>query len=95
MKEFIVIGNPIEHSLSPHLHNWILNKLNIDANYRKVRCDKTDLPKIINQIKHGNINGINVTIPFKELVVKLLDEIKIYNEPNQNEEIINFNLSFI
>ena len=75
MKKFIVIGDPIKHSLSPYLNNWIFKKFNISAKYSKVCCDKTDLPKIFNQIKDDSINGINITIPYKELVLDFIDEI--------------------
>ena len=75
MKQFAVIGNPIKHSLSPILHNWVFNFLSIKANYRKINVSKDKIPNIIEEIRNGNISGINVTIPYKESIVKYIDEI--------------------
>ena len=47
MKKFLVIGNPIEHSLSPKLHNYWINKNNIEAFYDKKKLDGDDLKNII------------------------------------------------
>ena len=75
MKNFCVIGNPINHSLSPQLHNWIFNKLNINATYKKILCNENKLSSIISKIYNDDLIGVNVTIPFKETIIKLLDEI--------------------
>ncbi len=75
MKRYLVIGNPIEHSLSPKLHNYWLKKNNIDAIYDKKKIDEKDLQSIISQVKEGKINGINVTVPFKKAVISYLDEL--------------------
>ena len=74
MKNFIVIGNPIDQSLSPDLHNWIFKKLKINAFYNKILCNEID---IISQIKNDKINGINVTLPFKETIINFVDEINL------------------
>ena len=75
MKYFIVIGSPVEHSLSPFLHNWVFKSLNIQAEYEKIRIEKQELPDIVQKIKNGKFDGINVTIPHKENIMELLDEI--------------------
>ena len=75
MKQFAVIGNPIEHSLSPVLHNWVFKSLNIQAEYRKIRLDEKNISDIVKEIKNDELDGINVTIPHKENVIKFLDEI--------------------
>ena len=51
MKKYLVIGNPIEHSLSPKLHNYWLKKNNIDAIYDKKKLDGNELKKIISEVK--------------------------------------------
>jgi shikimate dehydrogenase len=73
MKYFAVIGNPVEHSLSPTLHNFVFDALGIDANYKKIMVAKSDLSKITNQLKSESLHGINVSIPFKSLVSELVD----------------------
>ena len=47
MKKFCVIGNPIDHSLSPKLHNFWLKKSKIDAIYEKKLIEEKEIPKII------------------------------------------------
>jgi len=74
-KKYLVIGNPIEHSLSPKLHNYWFNKYNIDAYYEKKKLKETDIKDVIFQIRRGSISGINVTVPFKKFVIPFLDEL--------------------
>ena len=50
MKKFLVIGNPINHSLSPKIHNYWIKKNNIDAIYEKQKLNETDLENIVSQI---------------------------------------------
>ena len=75
MKKFCVIGNPIDHSLSPKLHNFWLKKNKIDAIYEKKLLDEKEIPKIIESLRKTELNGINVTIPFKNSVIPFLDEL--------------------
>ena len=75
MKKYLVIGNPIEHSLSPKLHNYWLKENNIDAVYHKKQLNKNDIEGIIEEVKNEKISGINVTVPFKKLVIPFLDHL--------------------
>ena len=75
MKRFAVIGNPIEHSLSPILHNWVFKTLNIQSEYDKIRVTEEELSEIILKIRNDTLDGINVTIPHKENILEFLDEI--------------------
>ena len=75
MKKYLVIGNPIEHSLSPKLHNHWLKENNIEAIYDKKKLNENELKSIISEVKDEKINGINVTIPFKKAVIPFLDEL--------------------
>ena len=54
MKKFLVIGNPIEHSLSPTLHNYWIKNNNIDAIYEKTKIYEDKLEHIVLQIKQKN-----------------------------------------
>ena len=51
MKRFLVIGNPIEHSLSPTLHNYWIKNNGIDAIYEKQKLDDSELGSLIEQLK--------------------------------------------
>ena len=75
MKKYLVIGNPIEHSLSPKLHNYWLKENNIEAIYDKKKLNENELKNIISEVKDEKINGINVTVPFKKAVIPFLDKL--------------------
>ena len=80
-KKFLVVGNPIEHSLSPKLHNYWIKKNNIDANYDKRILKETELKKLVLELKEEKIQGANITLPFKKKIIPffffLSDEAKI------------------
>ena len=61
MKKYLVIGNPIEHSLSPLLHNFWIKKHNIYALYEKQLLEKNDVEKTLSYVRTGKLQGINVT----------------------------------
>jgi len=75
MKHFAIIGSPVEHSLSPFLHEWVFKSLHIQAEYEKIKIEKQGLSHIIQKIKNGQLDGINVTIPHKENIMKFLDDV--------------------
>ena len=75
MKKYFVIGNPIEHSLSPQLHNYWIKENNIDAVYDKKQLNESDIERVISEIKNDKIHGINVTVPFKKSVIPFLDQL--------------------
>ena len=90
MKKYLVIGNPIEHSLSPKLHNYWLEQNNIDAVYDKKKLDENELKNIISEVKEEKINGINVTVPFKKAVIPFLDELSPEAKDTQSVNTIYF-----
>ena len=75
-KNFLVIGNPIKHSLSPFLHNYWFHKNKINCEYKKLKTTKSSIKQILNRIRKRELEGINVTIPFKNSVIKHLDVLK-------------------
>ena len=75
MKKYLVIGNPVEHSLSPQLHNHWIKVENINAIYEKRKLHRNEIKDLIRDIKDKKINGINVTVPFKQEVIPYLDEL--------------------
>jgi len=85
MKKYLVIGNPIEHSLSPKLHNYWIKKNKINAVYDKKLLNEGDIEDVIFQVKKGEINGINVTVPFKKSVIPFLDELSL--EANKSQSV--------
>ncbi len=85
MKKYLVIGNPIEHSLSPKLHNHWIKDNNINAIYEKKIIQENEIQEIISKIKNEKINGINVTIPFKKSVIPYLDSLT--NSANETQSV--------
>ena len=80
MKKYLVIGNPIEHSLSPQLHNYWIKKNNINAVYDKKQLNKNNIEEIINEVKNGNlVLGADSIINLKE---------KIISKPSNRDEAL-------
>jgi shikimate dehydrogenase len=69
-----IIGDPVEHSLSPTMHNAAFQKLNLDFVYVAFRVRKDELKEAITGAKSLDIRGLNVTMPHKKAVMKYLDE---------------------
>ena len=88
MKRYFVIGNPINHSLSPKLHNYWFKENKIDAVYDKKKIYEKDLQFIVSEIKEKKINGINVTVPFKKGVIPYLDKLSPDAEQTQSVNTI-------
>jgi len=88
MKKFFVIGNPISHSLSPELHNFWLKKNNINAVYEKKKLEETELKNFIDNLRNDKIHGINVTVPFKNKVIKYLDKLSLEVEKTDSVNTI-------
>ena len=72
-KKYGIIGNPIKHSLSPVLHNYWFKKYKIDAEYSILEIKDNELVNIIEKIKVSKLNGINITLPFKQKIVPHID----------------------
>lgn len=70
-----LIGNPVEHSFSPQMHNAAFKALNLDYTYVAFDVNPAYLKTAINGAKSLNIKGFNVTIPHKINVMKYLDKL--------------------
>ena len=88
MKKYLVIGNPIDHSLSPKLQNWWLKENNIDAKYDKIKLEDHEIKNFIQTIKEQKIAGCNVTVPFKKMVIPFLDKLSTEAENTQSVNTI-------
>ncbi|MDI6815354.1 MAG: shikimate dehydrogenase, partial [Dehalococcoidales bacterium] len=70
-----VIGDPVEHTISPVMHNAAFRKLGLDYVYLPFRVRKEELGEAIKGMRALNIRGLNVTIPHKVAVIQFLDEL--------------------
>ena len=106
-----IIGKPLAHSLSPLLHNFWFKKHNINATYSLIEIELDKINEIINKIRNKELQGINVTTPYKQAVIPFLDIIindaketssvnTVYlNDENkivgENTDVYGFEYSFI
>jgi len=70
-----LIGKPVEHSLSPAMHNAAFKKLGLNFAYTAFNVEKPKLPGAVKSLKTLSFRGANITIPHKERVIRLLDEL--------------------
>ena len=90
MNKYLVIGNPINHSLSPKLQNYWLKENNIDATYDKIKLEDHEIKNFIQDIKGQKIAGCNVTVPFKKTVIPFLDKLSPEADQTQSVNTITF-----
>lgn len=64
-----VIGNPIEHTLSPVIHNTLCELLGIDAVYVPIKVE-SDIVTAVNGLVESGVYGLNITVPYKQEVMK-------------------------
>lgn len=84
--KLFVIGKPIKHSKSPTIHNFWFEKYSLNASYRKLEIDTTEIGGLIQDLKKDKIRGFNVTIPYKKIMVDFVDEVE---EPALRSKAIN------
>ena len=90
MRKYFVIGNPINHSLSPKLHNYWLKQNNFKAVYEKIKLEENEIENFIFKIKNQEINGCNVTVPYKKTVIPFLDKLSLEAKNTQSVNTICF-----
>ena len=97
-----LVGYPLGHSLSPLMHNAAFNELGVDAVYKLFSMEEGELDGFFSELKDGAspIFGLNVTVPYKEKVIKYLDNIDPLVEKikavntiviNKKRKLIGFN----
>lgn len=74
-KWYAVIGDPIAHSLSPFMHDTWFREHGIDASYIPVHVEPADLEKAFIALKTLGVSGFNVTLPHKQSILPLLDQL--------------------
>ncbi len=75
MSEILLIGDPVAHSRSPAMQNAALAALGIAARYRAVQTTAAELSARITELRQPQFLGANVTLPHKQTVIPLLDEL--------------------
>ena len=72
---FGIVGNPVNHSLSPLLHNYWFQKYKLDAKYSIIKAEEKDLSNVINKIRAKSLTGVNITLPYKQKIINYIDKI--------------------
>ena len=75
MKKYGLLGKTLGHSVSNIIHNYVFEKMLIDAKYELIECEIEKLEYYIEALKEGKFHGFNVTIPYKKEIMKYLDYI--------------------
>ncbi|OGI02468.1 MAG: shikimate dehydrogenase [Candidatus Margulisbacteria bacterium GWF2_38_17] len=94
-----LIGYPIEHTKSPHMHNKAYEFLGLNYSYVPLGVTSENLRSAIDGIKALGFSGVNVTIPYKETVIPFLDELSkeasligaVNTIKNENGKLIGYN----
>ncbi|MGQ9800603.1 MAG: shikimate dehydrogenase [Candidatus Saccharicenans sp.] len=81
-----IIGNPVEHSISPTLFNYLFKRKSINLNYLPIKIAAENLGNFIKWFRNSGMLGLNVTIPFKESIYELLDQVE---EPANKIKAVN------
>jgi shikimate dehydrogenase len=76
-RRFAVVGDPIAHSRSPAMHSAAYRALGLAHTYEAVRASAGDLPALIAALRDGAYDGLNVTVPHKQRVLGLVDELDV------------------
>lgn len=74
-KRFAILGYPVEHSLSPDIHNRVFEELSLPYSYEKISITPGEFIQKISLLKLSDWNGFNVTVPFKSDIISVLDKI--------------------
>lgn len=72
---YAVIGDPVEHSLSPRIFAHFFGELGIDAHYTALRTRPEELPPLLQRLRSGVLAGLSVTLPNKEAILPHLDDL--------------------
>ena len=75
-----IVGNPLDHTLSPTIHNAAFDYLGLNWCYVPLQVEEGSLPEALEGIKALRFAGVNVTMPFKTEVLPLLDEVAMFAE---------------
>lgn len=99
---FGILGYPLSHSLSPQIHNCIYKKFGINASYSFFEARETDIEDYVEKIRLKIIKGVNVTMPYKQRIMKHLDCIDdeaaiigaVNTVANENGRITGYNTDY-
>ena len=95
MKKAAVIGFPVKHSWSPIIHNYWIKEHGIFGEYKKIEVHPSDLKSLVISKKEQGFSGLNITIPHKENVTEICDELSESARILQAVNLITFKNNLI
>ena len=95
MKKAAVIGFPVKHSWSPIIHNYWIKEHGILGEYKKIEVHPSDLKSLVISKKEQGFSGLNITIPHKEKVTEICDELSESARVLQAVNLITFKNNII
>ena len=95
MKKAAVIGFPVKHSWSPIIHNYWIKEHGIFGEYKKIEVHPSDLKSLVISKKEQGFSGLNITIPYKEKVTEICDELSESARILQAVNLITFKNNLI
>ena len=95
MKKAAVIGFPVKHSWSPIIHNYWIKEHGISGEYKKIEVHPSDLKSLVILKKDQGFSGLNITIPYKEKVTEICDELSENARILQAVNLITFKNNII
>jgi shikimate dehydrogenase len=72
----VVLGDPVEHSRSPLMHNAALRALGLEGRYEARRVDEAGMREAAAEMRRGLLDGANITMPHKRLAFELADQVE-------------------
>ncbi len=101
MRVYAVIGYPLEHTLSPNIHNYVFKALSVNAVYIPLRVSPGRLQHFI-EFARDSLSGFNVTMPHKIAVARLIDKAlgaantlgSVNTVINKNGELLGYNTDY-
>lgn len=72
---YVLFGNPVEHSVSPLMHNTALEFYGIDARYYAIRLQSNELSRLASYLNKETFLGANITIPYKQIIADYVDSV--------------------
>lgn len=100
-KRYILIGEHLTHSLSVPIHNFFFKKINIKATYDLLEVPKSELTELLIKLRREGYSGVNVTIPYKTEIMRLLDvlseeviRVGAVNTIKLGEKLIGYNTDY-
>jgi shikimate dehydrogenase len=88
-KKFAVLGHPISHSLSPKIHQHFASQFAIDLDYQKIDVETTHFKKKLAELKQDGYEGLNITLPLKNLAYEVCDELSSKAEQTKSVNTIS------